>query len=343
MDKRLILAVAGSGKTTHILNQLDEENRHLIVTYTRENIRNLKNGIERKFNYFPENIKLYSFFEFLYSFCYKPFRARLDEPNGICWDNPNPKRRILEKYRAHFFTGDGRIYSNRLSKFMLRLGLEEAIIKRIEKYFDVFHIDEVQDFGGYDFDFLMRFSALNLRLNWVGDFFQHTYDTSRDANKNRSLHSSFDGYLNRFSEVGITIDQDSLLRSRRCPKVVTDFITDHLGIAIETHKDEIAIVQFIDDPSRVEEIALDKTIIKLFYRNHNKYHCYSSNWGKLKGADHLQDVCIVLNGKSLDLYKRGQLRESAALTRNKLYVACSRANGNLFLVPENLMEKFKIQ
>ena len=102
-------------------------------------------------------------------------------------------------------------------------------------------------------------------------------------------------------------------------------------------------MQFIDDPSRVEEIALDKTIIKLFYRNHNKYHCYSSNWGKLKGADHLQDVCIVLNGKSLDLYKRGQLRESAALTRNKLYVACSRANGNLFLVPENLMEKFKIQ
>jgi len=25
MDKRLILAVAGSGKTTHILNQLDED------------------------------------------------------------------------------------------------------------------------------------------------------------------------------------------------------------------------------------------------------------------------------------------------------------------------------
>ena len=131
MDKRLILAVAGSGKTTHILNQLDEENRHLIVTYTRENIRNLKSGIEKKFNYFPENIKLFSFFEFLYSFCYKPFRARLDEPNGICWDNPNPKRRIPEKYRAHFFTGDGRIYSNRLSKLMFRIGLEEAIINRI--------------------------------------------------------------------------------------------------------------------------------------------------------------------------------------------------------------------
>ncbi|MFT7381465.1 MAG: DNA helicase-2/ATP-dependent DNA helicase PcrA [Roseivirga sp.] len=344
MDKRLILAVAGSGKTTHILNQLDEEKRHLIVTYTRENIRNLKSGIEKKFNYFPENIQLFSFFEFLYSFCYKPFLGRTDKPNGLFWDFPPEfTRRLPEHVPPHFFTRDRRIYHNRLTKYLIRKGLVDRINARIEKYYDHFHIDEVQDFGGYDFDFLMHFSALNLRINWVGDFFQHTYDTSRDANKNQSLHSNLEGYLNRFSKAGITIDQGSLLKSRRCPKAVTDFITEHLGIAIETHKDEVANVQFIDDPARIEEIALDNTIIKLFYQSHNKYRCYSSNWGKVKGADHFQNVCVVLNKTSLDLYKKGKLEESASITKNKLYVACSRANRNLYLVPENLMGKFKIQ
>jgi len=247
-----------------------------------------------------------------------------------------------EHVPLHFFTKDRRIYHNRLSKYLIRKELLDRINTRIEKYFDHFHIDEVQDFGGYDFDLLMHFSMLNLRVNWVGDFFQHTYDTSRDANKNKSLHSSLDRYLNRFSSVGIIIDQDSLLKSRRCPKAVTDFITEHLGIVIETHKYEPANVQFIDDPARVEEIALDNTIIKLFYQNHNKYHCYSGNWGKVKGADHFQDVCVVLNGTSLNLFKKGKLQESASLTKNKLYVACSRANGNLYLIPENLMEKYKI-
>ncbi len=343
MDKRLILAVAGSGKTTHILNQLDEKNRHLIVTYTRENIRNLKSGIERKFNYFPENIKLYSLFEFLYSFCYKPFLGRIDRPNGLYWDYPPEfTRRLPERAPLHFFTKDRRIYHNRLSKYLLKKGLVDRINSRIEKYYDHFHIDEVQDFGGYDFDLLMHFSKLNIRLNWVGDFFQHTYDTSRDANKNKSLHSSLEGYLNRFSKAGISVDQESLLKSRRCPKAVTDFITEHLGIAIETHKDSQAIVQFVDDPVRVEEIALDGGIVKLFYQNHNKYRCYSDNWGRVKGADHFKNVCVVLNNTSLKYFKKGKLHELAPLTKNKLYVACSRANGNLYLIPEILMEKFKI-
>jgi DNA helicase II / ATP-dependent DNA helicase PcrA len=341
MDKRLILAVAGSGKTTHILNQLDEENRHLIVTYTRENIRNLKSGIERKFNYIPVNIKLYSFFEFLYSFCYKPFLGRIDEPIGLYWDFPPEfTRRMPEHVPLHFFTKDRRIYHNRLSKYLIRKGLLDRINTRIEKYFDYFHIDEIQDFGGYDFDLLMHFSSLNLRLTWVGDFYQHTYDTSRDANKNKSLHSSLEVYLNRFFKVGITIDQHSLLKSRRCPKAVTDFISEHLGIEIETHKDKVATVEFVDNSERAEEIAFDDAIIKLFYQNHNKYNVYSSNWGKVKGADHFQDVCVVLNKNSLDFYKKGRLNELAPITRNKLYVACSRANRNLYFVPENLLVKF---
>ena len=73
MDKRIIFAVAGAGKTTTIINKLSLEENSLIITYTENNFKNLKKKVIDKFGYLPENIKIYTYFNFLYSFCYKPF------------------------------------------------------------------------------------------------------------------------------------------------------------------------------------------------------------------------------------------------------------------------------
>ncbi|HHT9977306.1 TPA: hypothetical protein ACT9LU_002870, partial [Legionella pneumophila] len=51
MDKRVIFAVAGSGKTTHIINRLDTQKRAIILTYTENNYYHLKNQIIQKFGY----------------------------------------------------------------------------------------------------------------------------------------------------------------------------------------------------------------------------------------------------------------------------------------------------
>jgi hypothetical protein len=343
MDKCLILAVAGSGKTTHIVNKLDLDNRHLIVTYTRENIKNLHLGITNRFGYFPDNISLFSFFGFLYSFCYKPFLGRIDRPKGLYWDFPPEfTRRIPERVPLHFFTADRRIYHNRLSKYLIRKDLLTKINTRIEKYFDHFNIDEIQDFGGYDFDLLMSFAQLNMNLTWVGDFYQHTYDTSRDGNRNQTLHQDFDSYKGRFEDAGFEIDDETLLKSWRCSPSVTGFITNQLDIIIESHKTEDTSVLYVEDQDVIDELMQDPKVIKLFFKNHVKYSCYSNNWGKLKGANHLNDVCVVLNPTSNRLYERGRLKESAPLTRNKLYVAFSRANGNLYLIAEDAVQHFKV-
>lgn len=45
MDKRVIFAVAGSGKTTYIVNSLTADKRSLIVTYTNSNFDNLTQKI----------------------------------------------------------------------------------------------------------------------------------------------------------------------------------------------------------------------------------------------------------------------------------------------------------
>ena len=57
MDKRIILAVAGSGKTTYIVDSLSTKKRSLIITYTISNLENLSKKILNKFdNRWPENI-----------------------------------------------------------------------------------------------------------------------------------------------------------------------------------------------------------------------------------------------------------------------------------------------
>lgn len=57
--------------------------------------------------------------------------------------------------------------------------------------------------------------------------------------------------------------------------------------------------------------------------------------------DHFHDVCVVLGADAWNRYQNDALHESKPLTRNKLYVACSRARGNLYFVSEKLLNPFK--
>ena len=86
MDKRVIFAVAGSGKTTYIVEKLDLDKHSLIITYTKSNYENIIKKIKAKFNgIFPDNIKVMTFFHFLYSFCYKPFLSDKYKTKGIIY------------------------------------------------------------------------------------------------------------------------------------------------------------------------------------------------------------------------------------------------------------------
>lgn len=53
MDRRLMLAVAGSGKTTFLINKLNLGRRFLIVTYTDNNLANIRQRIINTFGYVP--------------------------------------------------------------------------------------------------------------------------------------------------------------------------------------------------------------------------------------------------------------------------------------------------
>lgn len=341
MDKSVVFAVAGSGKTTKIVQQLDDKRRHLLITYTDANRDNLRTKIIERFGHFPTNIKLLSYFKFLHSFCYRPFLRSEKNTRGLLFSLPPAKDKYPLTDDRRFMTASRRLYSNRLAKFVEQTGTVPHVIARLEKYFDAVYVDEVQDFAGHDFNLLMQLVPANVEYLLVGDFYQHTYDTSRDGIINKSLHSDYTKYQGRFKKAGLRVDLDTLKASRRCSASVCDFITQQIGISIQSSGERESLVRFEEDKDAAEAIYRDPSVVKLFYKEHYKYGCYSENWGASKGLDHFQNVCVVLSASNVKAWKSGTLKDINAETKNKLYVACSRARGNLTFVPASVLKKFK--
>lgn len=334
MDKRVILAVAGSGKTYHIVEQLNETKRFLIITYTISNTENLRNEIINKFGYIPTNIKIKSYFTFLYSFCFKPFLANEIDRKGISWKLP---KSFFDK---SFLTKNGYLYHNRIAMLIIKQNVIPSVKQRLEKYYDCLLIDEVQDFGGHDFNLLSEISKSNLDILFVGDFFQHTFTTSSDGKTNINLYKSSADYLQKYRDLNFTIDNTTLVNSRRCSKTICDFIREKIGIEIYSKGNLETEYKLITDETEADRIFNDSKIIKLFLQEHYAYDCYSDNWGSCKGLE-FDNVCVVINDDTLKLYNNNGLINLKPTTKNKFYVACSRTKNNLYFVPMKMYKKHK--
>ncbi len=342
MDKRVVFAVAGSGKSSEIINRIDVDSRALVVTYTEQNTKQLKRRIIQKFGFIPEGVRVYTYFTFLYSFCFRPLFGYESGVKGISFHQPSRKVLFSRKDSAeHYIDSSKRIYHHRIAKLILETGEVKKVSERIEKFFDLVLIDEVQDFAANDFNLLCELAKTNANLLLVGDFYQHTFKTSIDGNVQKKLHSDFDGYCKKLVEAGYVLDLNMLSHSYRCSPTVCEFVTSEIGIEIASHRtDEVEISEVVDLQD-IENLCKDNAVIKLFFRSSNEYDLYSDNWGATKGMDNFDDVCVVLNATSMKAFRKGELHKLAPTTRNKLYVACTRAKRNLYFVDEKLLKGFK--
>lgn len=339
MDKRVIFAVAGAGKTTHIVSSLNESSRTLIVTYTNNNLYNLKHKIKEKFGYIPEGIRIVSYFSFVYGFCYRPFLLRKMNTTGIFYE-PNPDRFARKTQDNYYVSPSRRLYSNRIALLVKEKLLLDEVRTRLSKYYDQFIVDEVQDISAHDFNLLLEVSKADVNVLFVGDFYQYTYATSVDGNVRRGLHDDFNSYKNEFASVGLDIDAVTLIKSYRCSPTISEFVSGQLGISIESHRDDTTNIRELDD-SEIDTIMRNDGIIKLFYNNSNKYAVHSRNWGDSKGEDRYQNVCVVLNPTSYRSFKSNKLQSLAAMSKNKLYVAITRAKGDVFFVDQAKINSYK--
>lgn len=50
MDKRIILAAAGSGKTYYVANDFNKDERVILLSFTNSNVSNIQLEIMKRFN-----------------------------------------------------------------------------------------------------------------------------------------------------------------------------------------------------------------------------------------------------------------------------------------------------
>lgn len=343
MDKRVIFAVAGSGKTSHIINSIEIDSRVLLITYTDNNLANLKSRVIKKFGKIPSGVKIYSYFTFLYKFCVKPILGLENKAKGINWDVPPAFTLRLARTNPKFYIDrHKRLYHNRIAKYLEFHGVIEEVIERLEKYFDLVCIDEVQDFGGHDFNLLCSLASARTDILMVGDYFQHTFDTSRDGNVNANLHKDYQKYKGKFEAAGLVVDEELLSNSFRCSPTVCQFVSNDVGIVIGSNRTDNTPIEFVECKDKANHIFNCNDTIKLFYQSSNRYPGVTNNWGATKGQDCYNDVCVVLNPTTLKRFREGALPELPQQTKNKLYVAITRTKGSLYFVPENLYKEFRV-
>ena len=250
---KLIIAAAGSGKTTYIVKEalaarekLGKYERILITTYTENNAEEINKKIISKNRFTPSNIIVQTWFSFLLQHGVRPYQDTLFEElwdkriKGVFfWDNLNKKdRRRLKRIRGkekngktynkeYFFTKDLRIYTDTLSKFVYRTLREEReekenfTLSRIKGIFPKIYIDEMQDLAGYDLNFVELLLKEGIEVVLVGDPRQRTYLTNY-GKKNKLKDGSRKDAMEFFKDK-IEIYEKLLNGSHRNCKEICDF------------------------------------------------------------------------------------------------------------------------
>ena len=282
MGKKLILAVAGAGKTTKILNDISEKKRSLILTYTNQNLASLEASLRDKNNgAIPHYVEVRTYFSFLYSFCIRPyFSYQLRDKGFVYGAIPVSAQKTKRSTREHYLTHNGYLFAARAAKLIQETNTITTITKRLCRHFDNLYVDEVQDFAANDFNFLLELAQSEIPTLYVGDYFQHTFDTSRDGNTRSTLFKKgYEAYVGEFKKAGFDVDTTTLSNSWRCSPEVCSYITDATGIEIGSSRKDVTKVKFVTEPADILNVFNDPTIVKLFYQNQSNYACYANNWG----------------------------------------------------------------
>ncbi len=190
-SNKIIVASAGSRKTTYIVNEAlsNPLDNILILTYTIDNINQIRNYITQENGFVPTNITILSWFSFLLQECVRPYQNFVysDKRIETVFFPPDigkfkACRRFIKKtnIKDYFLVRGNYIISEHISEFS-RLCNDKSngkVIRRLENIYSKIFIDEVQDISGYDFDIVELLLKSKIKCSLVGDCRQATYFTT---------------------------------------------------------------------------------------------------------------------------------------------------------------------
>ncbi len=252
INNKLIIAAAGSGKTTYLVNEalkVPPSESVMITTYTEANEAGIREKIVKIKGCIPANITIQTWFSFLLQHGVRPFQSALnddihEQSVGFYLTSQKSGKKINKDgnpilyngipifwgekdFRKYYFTSSSKIYSDKISKFVYQTNKEVAgdLIKRIEKIYHNIFIDEIQDLAGFDLEIVKLFFKSELKVLLVGDPRQVTYLTHNSTKYGKYSNGKIKEFVE--NELGkrieCIIDEETLNRSHRNNQIICDF------------------------------------------------------------------------------------------------------------------------
>ena len=368
MDKRVILAVAGAGKTYHICHTIDTKKKNLILAYTHENIHNIKRELLTSDGQVPELTSVMTFDAFVYRCLVCPYEPTIAEcfgrndfrSKGITTVEPPekgtkkkgqfiPNHKYINKEQIeHYTTKNNQYYCSRLSELIMYVGKRNTkfLIRatlRLNKFYDQILIDEFQDFREHDYELIISLSNLLNSVVLVGDYYQHSVSAINNSGKpfvKKHKEITYTDFVKELRKLKFNVDDMTLRKSRRCSKEICNFIAEKLGISIESADVNQGIVKWVTG-DEIKTILQNPSVVKLVFNGSKQYSFEAINWSYSKG-DTVDTACVVLTDKFEKLNTNEFSTQGIhTSTINKLYVALTRSKGDLFLIRASDFKKYK--
>lgn len=341
-NNKLIIAAAGSGKTTFLVNESlkRKDGEILITTYTQANEEEIRRKFIKINKCIPKNVTIQTWFSFLLQHGARPFQGCKfnDDINGLVLINGISTKGVAEiDTQNHYFTKNKKIYSDKLSKFVVKCNEQSngSVIDRLSRIYTDIFIDEVQDLAGYDLDFLKLLFNCKSNVLLVGDPRQGTYSTN-NALKNKKFKKA--KIVNFFEDDSITIEKDdSTLTTnyRSCSpicelsnKLYPDLKKTTSGNTKNTGHDGVFFINKQD----IEKYLLEYKSVQLRWDSRTAVSEASCvlTFGLSKGLE-FERVLIYPTPQFVAWIKNND-SELAPTSRSKLYVAITRASCSIGIV-----------
>lgn len=353
MSNRLILAGAGTGKTTYIVDQaLKEKGRVLITTFTIKCRDEIKEKIKLKMGYIPNNIIIQTWFSFLLEHGILPYKSDLGIKlvNGINFVEGKSGLKCISKkgfpiyygekdFYKYYFDDNNRIYTDKLSKLVLKINESSGglVFDRIKRIFDKIFIDEVQDMVGYDLEIIKKISLISQSLIMVGDPRQNVYSTHSESKYDKYNHGKIDEFIRaECKEIDFAIDTKTLNTCYRCHENIVKFLNNLYSEYPPLNSIDISFEDFqgifIVRSADLDDYLKLYNPVQLRYNRTTtvKENYKSVNYRNSKGCTYNRTV--IYPTKELQKYLKYGSKISKISTKNTIYVALSRAINSVAIV-----------
>ena len=347
MPNKIIIASAGSGKTTTVVKSScdDASKRTAVITYTKNGREEIIRKTYERNNCVPPHVTIDTWFSFLLRHFVRPYQRCLYRTRvaGIHFIAGRSPYRIPERAtRPHFFSNPRLIYNDKISKFACRtIEITDGLpLQRFEQIFSRLFIDESQDLAGYDLELVELLLRSSVEVFLVADHRQATFST-HSAAKNRKYSGA--NIVLKFEEweSGELCEIEHHNFSYRCVQKICDFADQFHPDASntesrnynQTYHDGVFAVRASDV---AQYVATYNPQPLRYSRKTSCPHGKPINFGSSKGMT-FERTLIYPHGPLKKFLETGELKH-AGKEIEKIYVAVTRARQSVAFVIDDESE-----